>query len=346
MTELVTLENQDAKSLIKRARHQEEVKNAVDDSTKDVAQSTREAYASAIKKWERFAETREFTALPANPAAVATYVSAMLRGYVDEDYVDEARTTKKDVHEPPKSLSQIEKAIAAIKRHHLNAGYDSPTVTATVQRQLKAVRRARAGTKKKQARALSIEEIRMMSRACDTTTPEGRRDRALLLVGVSLGLRSDNLVNLDTDDFEPVSGGYDVTLRRSKTDQEGRGEVVAMGRAPEAVLCPAEAVTALLGDRTNGALFTPARGVKADRLTSDSVTRVVRRLARASGVAETGLSSHSLRSTMITLAYASSASIPESEIARLSGHANIIILRNYDRSSRWVTPTSSLIWQG
>ena len=47
------------------------------------------------------------------------------------------------------------------------------------------------------------------------------RDRALLLIGFAGAFRRSELVALNADDIEETVEGLRVTIRRSKTDQEG-----------------------------------------------------------------------------------------------------------------------------
>ncbi len=54
------------------------------------------------------------------------------------------------------------------------------------------------------------------------------RDRAVLTFGMACCLRRSELVVLTVADLERVPGGLRVTIRHFKTDQEGRGAVVAM----------------------------------------------------------------------------------------------------------------------
>ena len=207
-------------------------------------------------------------------------------------------------------------------------------------------RRTLAGTPKRQARALSVAEIRMMSAACPET-PSGRRERALLLVGVTLGLRSASLVSLDSTDAQEVAQGYEIILRMSKTDQTGLGVRLALARAPEALLCPVEALTALLSSQEPGPLFRRAgRGaagvVFEERLASAGVSEVLRRMAQRAGVSTTRLTSHTLRSSFVTLCYA--AGVAEGEISRVSGHTSLVTMRHYDRASAWQAPASRALW--
>ena len=69
--------------------------------------------------------------------------------------------------------------------------------------------------------------------------------RALLLIGWAGAFRRSALVSLDVADllFSPADG-VAVTLRRDKTDQEGRGRVVAIPFSSSAEFCPARSVRA------------------------------------------------------------------------------------------------------
>src|SRR5438309_715945 len=53
--------------------------------------------------------------------------------------------------------------------------------------------------------------------------PLGVRDRALLLLGFAGAFRRAELVGLNVEDVAFTSEGATVTIRRSKTDQEGAG---------------------------------------------------------------------------------------------------------------------------
>jgi integrase len=53
----------------------------------------------------------------------------------------------------------------------------------------------------------------------------GLRDRALLLLGFAGAFRRSELVALDVADIEETETGLLVTIRSSKTDQEGQGVI-------------------------------------------------------------------------------------------------------------------------
>jgi len=81
--------------------------------------------------------------------------------------------------------------------------------------------------------------------------------------GLPLQLRRSDLVALDCEDIEQCETGIKITIRHSKTDQEGEGAIIAIVRG--SIACP---VAALLAWRdaagmTTGPLCRPfiARGL-------------------------------------------------------------------------------------
>lgn len=69
-----------------------------------------------------------------------------------------------------------------------------------------------------------------------------KRDRTLLLVGWEGALSRSELVALDVEDLEPGDQGLVVTIRRSKTDQEGAGRQVGLPFGTNPLCCPVSAL--------------------------------------------------------------------------------------------------------
>ena len=65
------------------------------------------------------------------------------------------------------------------------------------------------------------------------------RDRALVLLGFAGAFRRSELVGLDIEDCAFGKDGLTVTLRRSKTDQDGQGRKIGIpyGSNPETAPC-------------------------------------------------------------------------------------------------------------
>jgi site-specific recombinase XerC len=64
------------------------------------------------------------------------------------------------------------------------------------------------------------------------------RDRAILLLGFSSGMRRSELAALDVSDLTFVDQGVDVLIRRSKTDPEGKGRTIGIPRGRNQDTCP------------------------------------------------------------------------------------------------------------
>jgi hypothetical protein len=136
---------------------------------------------------------------------------------------------------------------------HKLAGQVLPTDDECVLATLRGIRRSH-GTAPLRKVPATVEKIIAMA-----PTGRGRlsdiRDRALLLIGFGGAFRRSELVALDVTDIEEAVGGVLINIRHSKTDQEGRGTVIAIPRG--AVACPVEALRTWLiaADITAGPLF-------------------------------------------------------------------------------------------
>src|SRR5205085_10636582 len=119
-----------------------------------------------------------------------------------------------------------------------------PTEDGTVRMVTRGIRRAK-GTLQIGKAALLTNDVRAMVLALPAT-PSGVRDRALLLLGFSGAFRRSELVALDVADVEQLRDGLAVTIRRSKTDQDGAGQKLGIPRGHRAGTCPVKALAAWL----------------------------------------------------------------------------------------------------
>jgi integrase len=173
----------------------------------------------------------------------------------------------------------------------------------------------------------------LLAMVADLSGTKGIRDRALLLLGFAGAFRRSELVSLDVADLEFVDRGLFVTLRRSKTDQEGAGRKVAIpfARGP---MCPVRATKVWLeyAGITEGAIFRPLsrhEGVSAGRLSSAAVALVIKHRTRQIGLDPTKYSGHSLRAGLITSAARLGVSVWK--IKAQSGHRSEAMVSRYVR---------------
>ena len=120
-------------------------------------------------------------------------------------------------------------------------------------------------------------------------TRVGLSDRALLLLGFAGAFRRSELVALDVADLEFSSAGLAVTLRKSKTDQEGRSRRIGIPYGSSDKTCPVRSLQAWLETAriVDGAVFRSLdkfQRVQPKRLSDKAVARIVKRRAAAVGL--------------------------------------------------------------
>jgi site-specific recombinase XerD len=284
---------------------------AVDLARAEKALSTRKAYGTDFRLFKGWCEAKGVPALPASPETVAAFLAS------------EAKTAK------PSTLGR---RVAAIRYAHKLAHLDTPTDSEAVKATLRGIRRTFGGAKVRKAPAVAAKVHSMVAMAPDRLS--GLRDRALLLLGFAGAFRRSELVALDVSDITEAKTGLLVTIRRSKTDQEGEGVTIAIARGD--IACPAKALREWLdavGIET-GPIFRPinkAGTVAAGRLTDRSVANIVKAYAERAGFDASTFSGHSLRSGFLTSAAAKGASI--FKMMDVSRHKSVDTLRGYVRDA-------------
>jgi integrase len=249
--------------------------------------------------------------LPAHQGLVAAYLSHL------------ADTGRK--------ASTIGRKCAAIADRHRLAGIDPlPTSTEGVRAVLRGIRRT-IGTARTTKAAATAAIVRQMLDASGDRLIDAR-DRALLAFGMASAMRRSELAALDVADLTETPDGLHVLIRRSKTDQEGAGQVIAVPRG--AKLRPVELLQTWLAraEISAGPVFRHvALGdkVSAAALGTDAIARVVKKHAARMGLDPKAFAGHSLRSGFVTSAVEANA--PIMKIAEQTRHRSLDMLRVYSR---------------
>jgi len=160
-----------------------------------------------------------------------------------------------------------------------------------------------------------------------------QRDRALLLIGFAGGLRRSELVGLDLADLEFVGEGLVITLRRSKTDQVGRGRRIGIPHA-RGRWCPVREIQAWIeaAEIEEGPLFRSLRkggAISANRLSGEAISVLIKRHVRQISLEPAKFSGHSLRAGFVTSA--ARAGIATHLIRQQTGHASDVTMSRYIR---------------
>ena len=248
------------------------------------------------------------------------------------------------------AVSSIRVALAAIRTAHQLAGVALDLSQPRFRLTLEGVARSRGVRPTRQA-APAVPDVlaRMLGALPSPEAPLGIRNRAMLLLGFGAALRRSELVALRVGDVARVSGrGLTVMVQRSKTDQHGRGQQVAVCANPAALLtCPLSALERWLAVReaaadVSGCFSVEARDArplfcgmsKAGRLSgialSDkAVARLVKTAAEAAGLDPDKYSGHSLRAGLATAAGDQGAGL--ADLMRQTRHKSTDVALGYLR---------------
>lgn len=279
------------------------------------APATRRAYSNAWDRWLAHCEGAGIEATPITPSDLVTHLDELLERFA------------------PSTVMQALGALCSLDRT-MQLGIDPDAMPGSLWRH-PIVDRWRAATKRataeaKQAKAPALERGDMLAiiRAITPEPPPGRnpeatrraalRDRALFLVGWLGCLRRSELAALDLEDVNASERGIEVTLWKSKGDQEGAGAVVAIHRQGAPELCAARAWERWTAERRRAQVELTDAGDPAalpeadvgpafvrvlqdgqwgDRLSGAAIHEVIKRRAEVAGIAAKG---HSLRSGFAT----------------------------------------------
>lgn len=270
----------------------ETAQRAADFAKKSRAGGTLRVYALQWGAFRSWCASRSLSCLPADPSALLLYITEREMGR----------------HGKPASLATIAQVLAAVTHYHKQADLPSPTRDARLRQVWEGMCREKGGTPKRAA-PLSPEQLELMCAAAGTDIL-GLRDRALLLLGWAGSRRRSEIVAWDLADVAEEQTGVVMTVRRSKTDQFGRGEKIGVLLQPEESRCPVRALRRWLEVRGSepGPLFQSVRRgeVTGRRLDGKEVLRVVKKLAERAGFSPevvARLTAHSLRSGFATTAF-------------------------------------------
>jgi site-specific recombinase XerD len=278
------------------------------------AESTLRAYWCDWNDFSTWCATSGLASLPAEPSTVALYLAS-----------------KADTLKP----ATLGRRLAAISKAHSSAGYESPASMrhAAVSETFKGIKRVKGTSQARKAPLLAAQLIRAI--ATMRMDLVGLRDRALLLVGFAGAFRRSELVALEVRDVEVGEDGLTVTLRRSKTDQEGAGRKIGIPRGSGPDTCPVRALRAWLtaASITEGALFRSINrhGSVGQRLSGKRVAVVVKQAAAAVSLDVKSFAGHSLRAGLVTSA--AIAGRDDRSIMATTGHKSHAMVQRYIRDA-------------
>ena len=271
--------------------------------------ATRRAYRSDFAAFTAWCAGRALDPIPAAPETVAAFIA------------DQANAGFR--------ASTLSRRVAAIAYAHALAGLEPPTSSKAVRVVLGGARR-KIGTRPAQKAPATAERITAML----ATLPHslsGKRDGALLALGFAGAFRRSELIALEVADLSFEAEGLRVHIRHSKTDQEGRGQEIAIPRGTK--LRPVKALEGWL--QVSGIQVGPVfrsidrHGRVGPRLSAQSVALIVKRQAEAAGLDPQDFAGHSLRAGFLTSAAEAGADVLR--MMEVSRHKRVETVQGYVR---------------
>ena len=319
-----------------------------------LAENTRIAYEKGWSCFKEYCATRNLEPLSATPEDIAEFM------------IELATRPRRQLRKAAKggnalSMGTVVLYRSAINRRFIESGVVSPTNHPTVNAVLKGLSRLK-GTSVRQVKALREYHIREMLDVCDqmVVQPSKRlislRDAAIIAIGFAGAMRRSEICGLTMEDIELVesnprlcgknqsnserysTGGTStkmfVYIRRSKTDQEGKGHKIAIlgGKYLKSVQRLQDWLEA--AGITNGPVFqTMKRGgtLRGRPLHHSDVPRLVKYYARLAGLDSKDVSGHSLRAGFVTSAACHNARLDK--IMEITRHTNPSTVMKYIRDA-------------
>jgi len=291
----------------------------------ELAPSTRQMYASAWRLWKRWCQTRGIVALPAPPEALAAFLTERA----------EAGLT----------FGTLDGYCSGIAHRHRREGLPDPTSDVVVRRVRRGLRRIMGVAPRRQAHPLTVTEVARIVSAIDPASAIGIRDRAVILLCYASAMRPGEISALDACDIVPKPVGVLIVVRRSKTDQDARGQLIGVARGDHPLTDPIRALDAWFKIRPvgPGALFARVihhGHVTTERIGPRAVSRLVQARANAAGFDGIPITGHSLRAGHATTAAMNSA--PIDRIAAQTRHRDLgTLLNHYIRPAEALATSTS-----
>ena len=272
--------------------------------------------------------SRWISYLDASPKTVETYTRAIrqLWRYMQlnnitapqrEDIIAFREDLKASGHKP----STIQNYITATKLFFqwLETEHLYPDITA----HLKGAKLDRAHKKD----YLTSSQVKEILQGIDRTTPQGKRDYAILALMITGGLRTVEVSRADIGDLRTV--GDSTVLFIQGKGREEKTEYVKISAPVE------KAIRAYLRDRAETDPAAPlfastSNNSRGGRISTRSVSAIAKARMQAAGYDSERLTAHSLRHTAVTLSLLAGKDI--TEVQQFARHANIATTMIYNHA--------------
>jgi site-specific recombinase XerD len=280
--------------------------------TKSKSDNTLKAYLADWNDFHYWCQMQKVTSLPAAPETVVNYIN---------DLADHA------------AANTVSRRLSAISENHRAAGFvnDNPILSPLVKASIAAIKREK-GIFQSPKQPILLEDLALLEPHFAPFGLTGIRDKALLFLGFSGAFRRSELVALQYDDLTFSQEGVMIRIKRSKGDQEGVGEQIAIPYRQNADLCAVAALEKWLNHALikSGPIFRPiskTKKVGISQLSDKSVALIVKKYTALAGLNPKQFAGHSLRRGFATSA--AQHDVAERQIMKQTRHKSEKMVRRY-----------------
>ena len=295
-----------------------DIKTLKDETLKNLqsskANNTVKAYKSDFKDFELFCAKNGFDSLPSEPKIVSLYLTYL---------------STKNV-----KLSTLKRRLVSIGVIHKLKGHYLDTKHPSIIENIMGIKR-RKGSIQNGKKPLLINDLKVIINVIDNSNEEiikKLRDRSIILIGFSGAFRRNEIVSLDFDDLDFVTEGLKIYIKKSKTDQFGKGAIKGLPYFDNSQYCPVISLKKWIKITKirSGPLFrrfTKGSKLTENRLTDQTVALLIKKYLYLAGIDSKNYSGHSLRSGFATSA--AESGVEERNIMAMTGHKSTEMVRRY-----------------
>ena len=272
----------------------------------DASEKTKQTYTRSLRQWGAFLSESGEDAVTASRRTVLDFKESMLSG--------------------GKKASTVNAYLTAVRR--LYAWLEAEAVKPNIAASIKGVRRSKTSPKE----SLTVDQAKeiLASRPGEGAGIAALRDYALLNLLCRRGLRTIEAARANIGDIKQLNGQAVLCVQgKGYADKE---EFVVLS---EECLAPIYSYLAARGckDRTAPLFASEGNRNHGGRMSTRSISRIIKGVFKAHGIEAASLTAHSTRHTAVTFALMAGASLQEAQaMARhRSINTTLIYAHNLDR---------------
>ena len=220
-------------------------------------------------------------------------------------------------HVNSRAMSTLSHVLSAISHFHYKSHYDSPTISRSVTRALEGAKRT-FGRPSVSVNVFTTDHLFSLSKLAYSSSCSLVLLRTIWRIFIEFFglLRFNEVANLTYDDLIWSSIGFDLFIKKSKTDQHSKGDFVSFSKNKNAAICPIALTLHYFKkfDIKSGFLMPSLRGktiIRSSPLLYNTALRDLRKCVSKIGLDSSVFGEHSGRRGGTTAAALAGASVDE-----------------------------------